>query len=264
MVTNLFFDDTVVQKGVLLADSVRGDIDIPPYHVLFNAIGDADRSRPSLERAVAIAAASPAAVINDPAAVLRTGRVEMMQRLRGHRRRARAADRTHRARPADGGRADAARVRVSAAAALARLSRRRSFRAGRNAPLRWPASRRACPAASCSRSSTSTRAAPTGTCASIGSSASTAGSFRCTWRSRRSGRCTTSAPKWPTGRTIGPKKRPSSPTCRGRSASAACARSKRSTRRWDSIMPGSISDCPRRVRSWCSKRTRRWRSIAPK
>jgi tetratricopeptide (TPR) repeat protein len=82
MVTNLFFDDDVVQKGVLLADSVRGTLDLPPYHVLFNAIGDADRSRPSLERAVAIAAASPATVINQPAAVLRTGRVETMQRLR--------------------------------------------------------------------------------------------------------------------------------------------------------------------------------------
>jgi Tfp pilus assembly protein PilF/glutathione synthase/RimK-type ligase-like ATP-grasp enzyme len=82
MVTNLFFDDDVVQKGVLLADSVRGKLDLPPYHVLFNAIGDADRSRPSLERAVAIAAASPAAVINQPSAVLRTGRVETMQRLR--------------------------------------------------------------------------------------------------------------------------------------------------------------------------------------
>ena len=83
MVTNLFFDDEVVQKCVLLADSVRGELSIPPYHVLFNAIGDADRCRSSLERAVAIAAASPAALINDPAAVLRTGRVETMQRLRG-------------------------------------------------------------------------------------------------------------------------------------------------------------------------------------
>jgi tetratricopeptide (TPR) repeat protein len=83
MVTNLFFDDEVVQKGVLLADSVRGAMALPPYHVLFNAIGDADRSRPSLERAVGIAAASPAAVINDPAKVLRTGRVETMQRLAG-------------------------------------------------------------------------------------------------------------------------------------------------------------------------------------
>jgi len=82
MVTNLFFDDAVVQKGVLLADSVRGPIDLPPYHVLFNAIGDADRSRPSLERAVAIAEGSAAAIINDPAAVMRTGRVETMARLR--------------------------------------------------------------------------------------------------------------------------------------------------------------------------------------
>jgi tetratricopeptide (TPR) repeat protein len=83
MVTNLFFDDRVVQKAVLLADSVRGELAIPAYHVLFNAIGDADRSRASLERAAAIAAASPAAVINQPAAVLRTGRVEMMRRLHG-------------------------------------------------------------------------------------------------------------------------------------------------------------------------------------
>jgi tetratricopeptide (TPR) repeat protein len=82
MVTNLFFDDTVVQKGVLLADSVRGDLELPPYHVLFNAIGDADRSAPSLERAVAIANASPAAIINHPSAVTHTGRVETMQRIR--------------------------------------------------------------------------------------------------------------------------------------------------------------------------------------
>ena len=83
MVTNLFFDDRVVQKAVLLADSVHGELTIPPYHVLFNAIGDADRSAASLVRAVAIAAVSPAAVINQPAAVLHTGRVEMMARIRG-------------------------------------------------------------------------------------------------------------------------------------------------------------------------------------
>ena len=83
MVTNLFFDDRVVQKAVLVADSVRGPLDIPPYHVLFNAIGDADRCAPSLERARAIADASPAAIVNHPARVLRTGRVEIMQRLHG-------------------------------------------------------------------------------------------------------------------------------------------------------------------------------------
>jgi Flp pilus assembly protein TadD/glutathione synthase/RimK-type ligase-like ATP-grasp enzyme len=83
VVSNRFFDHEVVQRSVLLADSVRDDVVLPPHDVLFNAIGDADRSRPSLERARAIAARSRAAVINDPAAVLRTGRVEMMQRLRG-------------------------------------------------------------------------------------------------------------------------------------------------------------------------------------
>jgi len=85
LVTNLFFDDQLVQKAVLLADSVRGALDVPPYHVLFNAIGDADRSRPSLERARAIVAASRAAVVNQPDAVLRTGRVETMRRA--HRAR---------------------------------------------------------------------------------------------------------------------------------------------------------------------------------
>lgn len=81
MVTHPFFDETVVQKSVLLADSVRGPLDIPPYHVLFNAIGDPDRSGPSLERARAIAARSPAAIVNHPDAVMRTGRVETMRRL---------------------------------------------------------------------------------------------------------------------------------------------------------------------------------------
>jgi len=83
MVTNLFFDDQVMQKAVLMADSVRGPVPIPPYHVLFNAIADADRNGPSLERAAAFAAGSAAAIVNAPAAVLRTGREEMMRRMRG-------------------------------------------------------------------------------------------------------------------------------------------------------------------------------------
>ena len=83
MVTNLFFDDRVVEKGVLLADSVRGPLPVAPFHVLFNAIGDADRSRSSLERAVRIAESLPATVINHPAAVLQTGRVETMLRMAG-------------------------------------------------------------------------------------------------------------------------------------------------------------------------------------
>lgn len=83
VVSHLFFDDAIVQKCVLLADSVRDVADVPVHQVLFNAVGDADRCQPSLTAAQMIAAASPAAIINDPAAVAATGRVEMMQRLRG-------------------------------------------------------------------------------------------------------------------------------------------------------------------------------------
>ena len=55
-----------MQKAVLLADSVRGPLALPPYHVLFNAIGDADRSRASLERALPIATASPCESLYSP------------------------------------------------------------------------------------------------------------------------------------------------------------------------------------------------------
>jgi tetratricopeptide (TPR) repeat protein len=82
IVCNLFFDDEIVAKSVLLADSVRGEVRLPPHHVLFNAIGDADRCADSLERARAIHGASQAAIVNDPLAVARTGRVEGMRRLR--------------------------------------------------------------------------------------------------------------------------------------------------------------------------------------
>lgn len=91
MITNLFFDDRVVPKAVLLADSVCGPLAVPPYHVLVNAIGDADRSAPSLERAVAIANASPGAVINHPSPVLRDGSRRDDAAAARHRRRASAA-----------------------------------------------------------------------------------------------------------------------------------------------------------------------------
>lgn len=83
VVSHLFFDDDVVQKCVLLADSFGSHPTLPAHHVLFNAIGDADRCQTSLAAARLLATLSTAAIINDPAAVAATGRVEMMQRLRG-------------------------------------------------------------------------------------------------------------------------------------------------------------------------------------
>jgi glutathione synthase/RimK-type ligase-like ATP-grasp enzyme len=81
---NLFLDDAVVRTCVLLADSIPASMPLPPHQVLFNAIGDADRSGPSLAHAQTLVAGTTAPIINDPAAVARTGRVEVMQRLQNH------------------------------------------------------------------------------------------------------------------------------------------------------------------------------------
>jgi glutathione synthase/RimK-type ligase-like ATP-grasp enzyme len=77
-----YLDDQVVETIVLLADSVRGAFALPPHDIVFNAIGDADRSAASLLRATAICASSTAPVINLPAVVAQSGRVAVMERLR--------------------------------------------------------------------------------------------------------------------------------------------------------------------------------------
>jgi tetratricopeptide (TPR) repeat protein len=83
LVSNLFFDEAVVERQVLVPEAYRPGVVLPPHDVLFNVIGDVDKCRGSLERARAVAADSPAPVINHPDAVLATARDEVMQRLRG-------------------------------------------------------------------------------------------------------------------------------------------------------------------------------------
>jgi glutathione synthase/RimK-type ligase-like ATP-grasp enzyme len=83
VVSNLFFDERSVELSIVLADSVRRLDDVAAPDVVFNAIGDADRSAASLERARAICAGLGVPAINDPAAVARTGRVAIMHRLAG-------------------------------------------------------------------------------------------------------------------------------------------------------------------------------------
>jgi glutathione synthase/RimK-type ligase-like ATP-grasp enzyme len=85
LVINRYLDDREVEATVLLADSVRRPVALPDHDLVLNAIGDADRCEPSLERAQAICAGVTVPVINDPVAVARTGRVEVMRRLRGLR-----------------------------------------------------------------------------------------------------------------------------------------------------------------------------------
>jgi Flp pilus assembly protein TadD/glutathione synthase/RimK-type ligase-like ATP-grasp enzyme len=74
IVTTLLLDETQVEAISLVADSWREDVVLPPHDLIFNAIGDADRSADALAQAERIVAASGAGVVNSPAAVRRTAR----------------------------------------------------------------------------------------------------------------------------------------------------------------------------------------------
>lgn len=69
VVTTLILDDRYIQSTSLVADTYRDGMELPPHDVLFNAIGDAERSDDALEVAERIVAASHAPVINHPSAV---------------------------------------------------------------------------------------------------------------------------------------------------------------------------------------------------
>jgi glutathione synthase/RimK-type ligase-like ATP-grasp enzyme len=105
VISNQFFDDRVVQREVIVPEAFRAGFTFPAHHVIFNAIGEADATRRTLERAVGLVAASGAPLINDPRAVLRSGREEMAARIGATP--ALAAPRTRRLRRAE---LDAARL----------------------------------------------------------------------------------------------------------------------------------------------------------
>jgi hypothetical protein len=83
VISNLFFDDRVVQRTIMMPESYAPGVVLPPHDVIFNGVGEPDGARETLERAIELVAASGKPAINDPAAVLRTGRAEMMERLAG-------------------------------------------------------------------------------------------------------------------------------------------------------------------------------------
>ncbi len=57
------------------------DRELPPHDLVFNAIGDADLCRDELEKARRLLESSDSALINPPAAVLKTGRLDNAARL---------------------------------------------------------------------------------------------------------------------------------------------------------------------------------------
>jgi glutathione synthase/RimK-type ligase-like ATP-grasp enzyme/Flp pilus assembly protein TadD len=77
IVTTLLLDDTQVEAISFVADSWRADVALPPHDLIFNAIGDADRSDEALALAERIVAASGAPAINPPVAVRRTARTDV-------------------------------------------------------------------------------------------------------------------------------------------------------------------------------------------
>jgi glutathione synthase/RimK-type ligase-like ATP-grasp enzyme len=76
-----FLDDRVFLTHVVVADHLDPAMPLPPHRLIFNAIGDADLCEAALQAAIRLTAHSGAPVINDPRAVLKTGRIDNAARL---------------------------------------------------------------------------------------------------------------------------------------------------------------------------------------
>jgi tetratricopeptide (TPR) repeat protein len=76
--TRSFLDDRVFQTTVVVPEFSQP---LPRHQLIFNAIGDADLNVEALKAAQSVAALSGAPVLNDPSAVLATGRSDNARRL---------------------------------------------------------------------------------------------------------------------------------------------------------------------------------------
>jgi glutathione synthase/RimK-type ligase-like ATP-grasp enzyme len=81
VVTAPLIDRRVVRIYRLVVEGFRPDMLIPEHHVVFNAVGDADRASAALACAAQIVATTGAPVINPPARVMETGRAAVTDRL---------------------------------------------------------------------------------------------------------------------------------------------------------------------------------------
>ncbi len=79
---NPILDDRIMQWATLFVESYDPAMVLPPHHVVFNAVGNADLAARALDKAEQIIGATSAPVINHPAHVRNTGRVAVAQRLR--------------------------------------------------------------------------------------------------------------------------------------------------------------------------------------
>ena len=81
--SGLILDDARFLTTVVVADHFDLQTPLPPHQLIFNAIGDADLCEPALQAAARIVATANVPVINDPRAIMKTGRIGNSERLRG-------------------------------------------------------------------------------------------------------------------------------------------------------------------------------------
>ena len=74
-------DDCTFLTTVIVADYFDPAMELPPHQLIVNAIGDADLCGPALQAAIRLVSRTAAPVINDPRAVMKTGRIENAIRL---------------------------------------------------------------------------------------------------------------------------------------------------------------------------------------
>lgn len=74
-------DDCTFLTSVIVADYLDPSMELPPHQLIFNAIGDADLCEPALQAAAGLIGRATAPVINDPRAVMKTGRIDNAIRL---------------------------------------------------------------------------------------------------------------------------------------------------------------------------------------
>jgi tetratricopeptide (TPR) repeat protein len=79
--TAAVLDDCTFLTSVIVADYLDPKAALPPHQLIFNAIGDADLCEPALKAAAALVARTTAPLINDPRAVMKTGRIDNASRL---------------------------------------------------------------------------------------------------------------------------------------------------------------------------------------
>jgi tetratricopeptide (TPR) repeat protein len=80
--TALFLDDTRFQTTIVITDHLGEADALPPHQLVFNAIGDADLCEEALLAACRLTAGTTVPVINDPHAVMKTGRLANSAQLR--------------------------------------------------------------------------------------------------------------------------------------------------------------------------------------